>query len=104
MDKKLLLGQQAIVEHEIKGVGVIKLRPLSFNEVQAIQEAKVSDAVKLRRYLAKSFVDPEMSEKDIEAWMQTAPGGHVAEVMKLVGEISGIGEGSAESAYKSSTE
>jgi hypothetical protein len=105
MDKNALLGQQqALVEHEIKGIGTIKLRTLSLEEVRAIGGMKVSESVKERKFVAKSFVDPKMTEKDIEQWMNNAPGGQVAEVMKLVGEISGIGEGSAEAAYKSTSD
>ena len=86
-------------EHEIEGVGTVRIRGLSRAEVLAIQTLTDVAAVD-RKMLAAALVDPVMTEDDVAAWQQASGPMEIEDLTTAIRELSGMGVGAAKAAYK----
>lgn len=101
MDKATLTTRRVpTAELEIPGVGTITVRGLTRAELLLAGKNTDDTATMERRMLAFAMVDPEMSEKDVEAWQKASPAGEIGPISKKVNELSGLGD-AAKEAYKS---
>lgn len=109
MDKELLLKPRLQEDDvEIPGVGTVRVRALTRDEV--IRVRKASDEQGLdgprvlileRKMLALALVDPELTEAEIGKWQRNAGAGEIDKVSRKVQEISGMLEDAGKAAYKS---
>jgi hypothetical protein len=100
MDKNALTTPRVPTgEVEIPGVGTIKVRGLTRIELLLAGKNTEDVAVMERRMLAYALTDPEMSEKDVEAWQKASPAGEIAPVVAKVNELSGVGRAAQKEAY-----
>lgn len=100
LKEALLAKRFKIEEIPIDGVGVIKVRALSRDEMLGVDSEQ--PALKIERFvLSRTMVDPEMSEQDIADWQAASGAGEIGKVMDKVYEMSGIARGQAKEQYKS---
>ncbi|SCG38246.1 hypothetical protein [Micromonospora zamorensis] len=87
---------------EVEGVGEVHVRGLSRFELLLAGKVGGDDvALMERKMLSFAMTDPEMTEKDVEAWQKTSPAGQIAPVVAKVNELSGVSRGASKEAYKS---
>lgn len=110
MDKDLLLKPRIAEEDvEIPGVGAVRVRALTRAEVMSMRKSVADEdpdgpralAIE-RKMLAQAMVDPAMSEDDVAAWQSASPAGELDRVVAAVQRMSGMDDGAAKGAYKSS--
>lgn len=81
------------------------VRALTHDEALSLQEfAKkedVTNAMYEQRMISAALLYPKMSTGQVKAWQKSSKAGEINELMKLVQELSGMGEDSAKNAYKS---
>lgn len=109
MDKDLLLKPRLPeADVEIPGVGTVRVRGLSHQEVLIQRKAADDDNVDgpralamERKMLTLAMVDPAMTEAEVGEWQRTSPAGDIKLVFEAVQALSGLQEGAAKAAYKS---
>lgn len=103
MDKSALTAPRLPeADVEIPGVGTVRVRGLSRFELLLAGKTGGDDTAAMeRKMLSFAMVDPDLSEKDVEAWQKASPAGEIAPVVAAVNELSGVGRESAKEAYKS---
>lgn len=80
----------------LEGVGTLRVRGLSHNEVLMIRKATDDkpDGPRVlqleRKMLALALVDPVMTEAEVGQWQQAAPAGELDQVSRVVQELSGL--------------
>ena len=83
-------------EHEIEGVGTVKIRGLS--RAEAIELRKVDDAaVADRRMVALGLVEPKLTEDEVKTWQENSPIHEIEALTVAIGELSGQGAGAQKS-------
>ncbi len=103
MDKSQLTAQTLPAGTvDLDGVGTVHVRGLSRFELLLAGKVGGDDvALMERKMLSMAMVDPEMTEKDVEAWQKNSPAGQIAPVVAKVNELSGVGQAASKEAYKS---
>lgn len=101
VDKATLLARRlGEGEHEIEGVGTVRLRGLSRAEVLEIR--KLGDTAKAdRRMVSLALVEPALTEAEVRAWQENSTPGEIEALTVAIAELSGMGVGAAKDAYKS---
>lgn len=83
------------VEIELKGLGVIKIKPLTLKErIEARQAGmNVDDTLDIERFqhfvLLKCLVEPKLEVVDM-AWLENMPAGTVDKIITAIYRISGM--------------
>ncbi|HEX6969408.1 MAG TPA: hypothetical protein VF174_11455 [Micromonosporaceae bacterium] len=105
VDKDMLLKPRLPeADVDIPGVGTVRVRGLSRDEVLVVRKATDAEHVDgpraltlERKLLAAAMVDPQLSEAEVGRWQQSAPAGELQPVVEKVQELSGLDEGAAKS-------
>lgn len=87
------LGERVV---DLPGVGQVRVRGLSRQEVFEIQKIKDTEAME-RRVVFCALVEPKLSEDDVAEWYAHAPAGEIDLVVTPIQELSGLAEGAAKS-------
>jgi hypothetical protein len=104
MDKSKLTSKRLeTVEVPIDETDSVTIRPLTRQEAFHVVNKEMAIDVAERYVLSRAMVDPEMSEADVKAWQDGSPAGEIQRVFEKVVEISGMSEGAAKAAYKSTS-
>jgi hypothetical protein len=100
MDKdQLLKPRLPEADVEIPGVGTVRVRGLSRDEVLVVRKA--TDDAYLdgpraltleRKLLAAAMLDPQLTEAEVGQWQKSAPAGELRPVVEKIQELSGMGE------------
>jgi hypothetical protein len=114
MDREKLLAPRADTpsglpedQVEVPGVGTVRVRGLSRDEVVGIRKATDNDPATVdgkralvleRKMIALAMIDPELSEADAGQWQRIAPAGELEPVTDKIQELSGLAEGATKSA------
>jgi hypothetical protein len=100
MDKAALLAKRLPEEDlELPGVGVVRLRGLS--RAQALAANDLTSEQRELRWLHLGFVDPAMTEEDVQQWRDAATYAEIELVAEKIAELSGMAETSVKDATKS---
>lgn len=92
------------------GVGTVRVRGLSRDEVLVVRKATDNDAAKVdgprilvleRKMIAAAMLDPVMTEAEVGEWQRAAPAGEIEPVVAKVQELSGMSEGAGKSGVQS---
>ena len=86
---------------EVPGVGEIRIRSLSGEEVARIPEFKEDVHAGEEFVLTRAVVDPVLTPPDVRAWRQSAPHSELAAVLTEIFDLSGLGEEALKEAAKS---
>jgi hypothetical protein len=116
VDKELLFKPRLPEDdHEIPGVGTVRVRALSRTEAMHVQAA-TDTAESDRRIIAQGLVDPALvipgllhrqdgkkceACADAEQWQKASVAGEIEAVSTRIAELSGMLEGADKAAYKS---
>jgi hypothetical protein len=99
VDKELLFKLRLIEQElDLAGVGVVRLRALSRDEVTDARDECVGpddelDAKAYERLLVSlAMVDPELTTEDVARWSAAAPAGEFVRVMDLIRDLSALDE------------
>lgn len=86
-------------EHEVPGVGVLKIRGLSRAEVLEVQ--KLTDIAQSdRRMISLAVVEPKLTEADVKVWQENSGASEIEDLTKAVAALSGLAGESAKAAYQ----
>lgn len=101
IDKDLLLKQRLTEQdYEIAGVGTIRIRILSWDEVVEFKDwtagGRPADDV-YAKILHLALVDPAISEDEARLWFGNAPGGEIEDLVQHIVRASGLFEGAQKS-------
>lgn len=84
-------------EVEIPGVGTVRVRGLSRDEVFAVQNVGSTQAAE-QKILARGMVEPAMTELDVSKWQAASPGGELEAVVEKIRNLSGLNDGAEKDA------
>ncbi|HKZ19278.1 MAG TPA: hypothetical protein VJQ57_04140 [Acidimicrobiia bacterium] len=88
------LGERAV---ELPGVGTIRVRGLSRQEVFDMKKEKDAEAME-RRCVELAVVEPKLSAEDVAEWYANAPAGEIDMILTPIQELSALAaEGAAKS-------
>lgn len=106
MDKaKLLAPRLPQDDVEVPGVGTVRVRGLSRRETIAMREAFEGGIETTEFYLlTHGLVDPVLTAEEVEQWREAATAREITPVTDRILELSGLAEGSAKAAIKSTGE
>jgi hypothetical protein len=107
MDKEALFKPRlAEAEVDLPGVGTVRVRGLSRDEVIGIRKAADNDPDTIdgkrvlvieRKMIALAMVDPELTEAEVGRWQIAAPAGELDPVTDKIQELSGMKQGASKS-------
>jgi hypothetical protein len=98
IDKGALLARRlGEADHEIAGVGTVRIRGLSRAELLALQALDGGALVSDRRMVALALVDPKLTEDEVAVWQDNSHAGEIEQLTLAIAELSGIGVGAAKS-------
>lgn len=107
MDKELLFKPRlAEDEVELDGVGTVRIRALSREEVANAREDNLDQHgdVDLAGYehalVAASMVDPALTVDEVRRWAAASPAGELVRVMEAIQQLSGLDEESSKSGVR----
>lgn len=87
---------------EIPGVGEVRIRSLSGNEVSQIPVLKERSVAAAEEFvLCRAVVDPVLTPPDAAAWREAAPHEEMLLVLGSIFELSGLTDGALKDAVKS---
>jgi hypothetical protein len=99
VDKEKLLAPRADTatglpedDVDVDGVGTVRVRGLSRDEVFDVQSVKGGIGASERRILHLGMIDPPMSEGEAGQWQKVSPGGEIDPVVDRIRELSGLDE------------
>lgn len=97
MDKEVLLKARLPEDDvEIPGVGTVRVRGLSRDEVLAAQKA--STFAEFERHLVSyGMVDPELTLSEAGQWQMASPAGEMEPVTEKIRDLSGVGDDASKS-------
>ena len=110
MDKELLFKPRLPeADVEIAGVGTVRVRGLTRDEVMVVRKATDTAEnmdgpralVLERKMLAAAMVEPTLSEAEVGRWQKAAPAGELEPVVLKVQELSGMLDDAPKEAVKS---
>lgn len=103
MDKDKLLGGGRVGTEKVKIPRTnesVTVRGLT--RMEMLLAGKLDGAAAMEpRILHYGMVDPELTEKEAEQWMRTAPAGELRPVMAAINRLSGMGRGAEKATAKS---
>lgn len=97
----LLARRLGEADHEVEGVGTVRIRGLSRAEVLALQSLTGGTAAADRRMLSLALIDPKLTEDEVRVWQENSAPGEIESLTLAIAELSGLGAGAAKAAYKS---
>jgi len=77
---------------EVPGMGTVRVRGLSRDEVFGAQETKGGTAAVERVVLHLAMIDPPLSVADVGRWQKASPAGEIEHVTDRIHELSGMTE------------
>lgn len=91
MDKeKLFVSRLPTQPVNIPNVGTVTVRAITRAEQMVFSKAAAGDVTKFdRKQLSAALVDPELTEDEVQRWMEAAPAGEISIVVEIIGELSG---------------
>ncbi|PSL02884.1 hypothetical protein CLV30_109192 [Haloactinopolyspora alba] len=97
MDKELLFKARLPEgEVEVPGLGTVRVRGLSRDEVLAAQKADNTADLE-RRMLAAGMVDPALTVAEAGRWQMASPAGELEPVTQKIRDLSGMGDDASKS-------
>lgn len=101
---KAALFEQTLPEDDvdIPGVGTVRVRGLTRDEVMATRSVKDGpnrEAAIERKMLAAAMVNPEMTEAEVGQWQKSSVAMQMEAVGQKVRDLSGLGDDAAKEAY-----
>lgn len=96
---KSRLGERIV---PLPGVGEVRIRSLSGQEVAQIPERKEregSDATE-EFVLVRAVIDPILTPADVRAWREAAPHAEILAVLSEIFDLSGLGDDAVKEAVK----
>ena len=98
IDKSALLARRlGEGDHEIQGVGTVRIRGLSRAELLELQALDGGALVTDRRMVSLALVDPALTEDEVKAWQENSHAGEIEQLTLAIAELSGIGVGAPKS-------
>ena len=92
LDKAALLAARiGEADHEIDGVGTVRIRGLSRQEVIDLQALDGGVDVRERRMVSLGLVDPQLSEDEVAQWQGSSLAGEIEALTVAIGNLSGLG-------------
>lgn len=88
------LGEKTI---DIPGVGEVRVRGLSREEVLLLQKSSSNPKQLEQKIIAVGMVDPVMSEREAGMWQKVATSGEIDAVVDAINVLSGLVEGAQKS-------
>ena len=83
-------------EHEIEGVGTVRIRGLSRAEVLAAQ--KLGDVAASDRYMvSRGLLEPALTEDEVATWQANSAASEIEGLTVAIAELSGLAAGAAKS-------
>lgn len=74
----------------IPNVGEITVRGITRFEQMVFSKAAAGDVTVFdRKQLAAAVVEPDLTEDEVQRWMEAAPAGEISIVVGIIGELSG---------------
>lgn len=109
LKSRLLKPRLPEADVEVPGVGTVRVRGLTRDEVLVMRKATDNansidgprTLVLERKMLASAMVDPPMTEAEIGQWQKAAPAGELEPITHKVQELSGMLDDAAKEQYKS---
>lgn len=100
MNKSALLKARLPAQDiEIPGVGTVKVRGLSRDEVLSLRDKGMTTAAETeRQILSLSLVDPALTEDEVGEWQKGSTPGEMEKVTDVVMRLSGLAEDSPKQA------
>ena len=87
------LGERTV---ELPGVGMVRVRGLSREEVFSLKKEN-GDEAKERRLIELAMVEPKLSAQDVADWYAHAPAGEIDLLLAPIQELSALNEGAPKS-------
>lgn len=108
MDKELLFKPRLPeADVEIPGVGTVRVRGLTRDEVMVVRKSTDMEHVDgpraltlERKMLAAAMVEPALTESEVGRWQKAAPAGELEPVVRMVQELSGMLDDAPKEAMK----
>ena len=98
IDKKALLARRlGEGDHEIEGVGTVRIRGLSRAEILELQALAGGTLISDRRMVSLALVDPKLTEDEVKTWQENSAPGEIEALTVAIAELSGLGVGAAKS-------
>lgn len=102
IDKSALLKPRIPeAEVEVPGVGALRVRGLSRQEVLDLQQFTKDEVALERKVLVLGLVEPQLTEDEVAQWHAAATQDEVAAVVDAIRGLSGLKDGAPKEAYKS---
>lgn len=96
MDKEILLKSRIPeAEVEIDGVGIVRVRGLTRDEVFLLQKHTDNVEKLERKMLSIAMLDPKLTEAEVGKWQMNATSNEIEPVADTIRELSGLGEGAS---------
>lgn len=95
-------------EVELPGLGTVKVRALSREEVLGFRKVKTEDGLGLGEdpgamechMVAAALVDPKLTVEDVQRWQSVSPVGELEVLTDAIAEVSGMNTGAVKEAVK----
>src|ERR1700743_692476 len=98
LTKEQLLKQHfGVEEHEIEGIGTVKVRSLTRSEALAVVGKELDKAASGRYLIATGMGRPTAAGEDVKPWQDNSPAGEIQAVAKLITKLSGLTDGAPKS-------
>jgi hypothetical protein len=97
VDKNALLAPRlGEGEHEVPGVGTVRLRGLSRAEV--LEARTLADTAAADRFMvSRALLDPKLTEAEVATWAANSGPKEIEDLTGAIVELSGMGTGAAKS-------
>lgn len=83
---------------EIPGVGQVKVRALTRDQVVKIRSDGEMDIAEMeQKLITAGLVEPQLSAEDVKAWYEGSPAGELSPVSEAITELSGLSVTAAKS-------
>ena len=93
----LLVRWLGVGDHEIEGVGTVRIRGLSRAELLELQTLAGGALISDRRMVSLALVDPKLTEDEVKTWQENSAPGEIEALTVAIAELSGLGVGAAKS-------
>ena len=98
IDKGALLARRlGEADHEVEGVGTVRIRGLSRAELLGLQSLEGGALISDRRMVSLAVVDPKLTEDEVKTWQENSAPGEIEALTVAIAELSGLGVGAGKS-------